>query len=165
MKGVTYILIFCLLAVCSCNRNNGIPNTTVMPEELRFVLLEKDGKPFIDSPQVSIRMFFIQDGREVNLGDECKQPNCSIIRSFGELGPYPYYYQSLSAPLMSGDSNLKTYYLQVGSNDVDTVFLDVVSTGSTDPKIGAYTYRQVAFNGKKVEINRTTMPWVYVFQK
>jgi hypothetical protein len=160
----TIVIIIFLSVLSSCN-HQGIPNVNIMPGDFMFVCLDKNNEPLIKDTLTKIDFFYFSNGqkKEVN---EYLESCCKPIKAFDAATlKYHYYYNSLGAPLASGNDNIKTFYLTIG-NKTDTIYLDVEKLAQVDPQTrGLYRYNKVTFNGKEIVEDKDVMPWVYVLKR
>jgi hypothetical protein len=156
------ISILLTLLVISCSNDRDIPNRNVMPNALRLVVLNKEGKELIDkntSPQLIYS--FNKEGKKfyTNAG------NGAGIENFQDTTKYKFFYDDLGIA-MASINGVKTFYLEIGGK-VDTIYLDVqeYDQASAIKHNTDYYYKELLLNGKEMPIDESVMPPVAVIQR
>ena len=135
-----------------------MPNGNVMPPDLEFVLLDKQGNNLLTSISTPIKVSWVNQGKTSYLGDECAGGGCTMVReghSPSGKPKYAFYYSSLGASQVSASTS-KTFYIELGAK-TDTLFYDVQKTRPNDP-LDKYDIVSVTFNGKLVAIDQDQVP-------
>ncbi len=141
-----------------------MPNGNIMPPAANLALLDKQGNSLLTSTSTPIKVWFVLNGQQKYLGQECAGGGCTMVRkAYSSTGTpkYGFYYGSLDMSNVSSDG-YKTFYLELGGK-TDTLFWDVQKTNPKDP-LDKYDIVSVTFNGKPVLIDQDQRP-VYPLQR
>ncbi len=134
-------------------------------EHFEFVVLDTQGNTLFKAADPNlVDIYYFKNGAAQSIKSEC--PSTSCIRPFPNGSPYPFYYFSGTAPIVSARDKITDFYINIGG-DVDTIkLLASIRPGGDDicAKVDDARY-----NGRAA-IKTTTSPTTmlsptYIFQK
>ncbi len=109
-----------------------------------FTITNSAGDTYFEK-ETSIKMYYMDNNVKVYIED------VSLIdKRFQQdyYADYPYVYSTWQAPIASANKKIKDFYLELPSNDIDTLYLDFKSN-----ECGA-AFIEDKFNGSTPEFNK-----------
>lgn len=154
MKYISFLLIFLGIA---CDEREG---PRVIPHPV-FFLIKENGSKLSDLTQEKIKLYYLKSNTKTYISDLERGSD-----GFDTLG----ILSTIEIGLTSGNENIKDYYLEYPTGDVDTLFVDYRHVSEKEAfKNSCYCYyplEEVRFNGRKAEPDPSiTMQRVYLFEK
>lgn len=133
-------LVFVLLGAAACKK----VQTDVLPEPLRFVLVDPLGHNLLTSTATPLRVSALDaNGKRFYLPDPGSAAGSIVAEDSTAVFPYKFYYQNVEPALDSGQGS-KDWYLELGGK-TDTLHYDVQGV----------RVASVLFNGKPVALTST----------
>lgn len=138
LKG--FVLVCVLLGTAACKK---VP-TDVLPEPLRFVLVDPLGHNLLTSAATPLRVSALDaNGKRFYLPDPGSVAGLLVAEDSTAVFPYKFYYQNVEPALDSAQGS-KDWYLELGGK-TDTLHYDVQGV----------RVASVLFNGKPVTLTPT----------